>query len=427
MNETSAKKRVAIVGSGVAGVSAALLLQAKYQVTVFEREKRIGGHTNTVVITDGPDAGVAVDTGFIVLNNRTYPTFHRFLKRLKVEVRDACMSFGYFSEPRGFYYAGTNLNGMFAQRSNLCKPWFWKFLLEIGKFGKSGAQALENNSCNDLSLRDFLKKNSFSPTLIDDYVVPIGAAIWSAPLEGILEFPAETFLRFFSNHGLLNLSDRPIWQTVKGGSHQYLKAFEAQFSGKIVTDAGIAKIRRNREQGNVSIEFLDGRIENFDLLIIATHADQALLLLDDPSPEESALLGAWSYQHNRTVLHTDISFLPPVRRAWASWNYRRDKGLAAHDPVSVTYYMNHLQGLNARKDYSVTLNPNRSFASGSVVTEIDYTHPVFTREAINSQNGLRAINGKNSTWFCGSYFGYGFHEDAIKSSVEVGEALGVSL
>lgn len=420
-----ARLRIAVIGSGAAGMTAAWLLRRRHEVTVLEREDRVGGHTSTVLIPDGPDAGTPVDTGFIVFNDKNYPTLLELFARLKVESRWSDMSFGYFSERDGLNYCASDLNGLFAQRSNLLKPSYWRMWAEVFRFWRVAREALSAGTLGNQTMREFLAGRRISRAAVDRCILPMGAAIWSATLEGMLEFPAESQLRFWDNHGLLSLQDRPRWKTVAGGSHSYLKAMLRDLEGSVQTNARIAAVRRDASGAQLVMQ--DGSVRRFDRVVIATHADQALRLLDDPSPEERRLLGAWRYARNRTLLHTDTSFLPPNRRAWASWNYLEGKTDAATRAVPVTYWMNRLQGLRTRHDYLVTLNPSRPVREECVVRAFDYEHPQFTFAAVASQRELPKLNGARNTYFCGSYFGYGFHEDAVKAGAAVAKAFGIEL
>lgn len=417
------KLQIAIIGSGVAGITTAHLLARQHQVTIFEKNGYVGGHTNTIVVEDGPDAGTPVDTGFIVTNDRTYPNFKRLLADLGVGVRDSDMSFGFQCRQRGLLYASRNLNSLFAQRGNLLRPSFLRMLAEIPRFNRIAATDLAAGKINGATLGDYVKERRFYPGLVSSYLAPMGAAIWSTPQDQILEYPAESFLRFFENHGLLTIRDQPQWQTVIGGSHAYVKAFQKRFPGQIVLKAGVTAIRRTPE--GVVIERDRGTPQTFDQVVLATHADEALALLADPSADERRLLGAWRYERNRAVLHTDRSLLPERRRAWASWNYFRNRNREA--PVSVTYHMNRLQGLKTTRDYCVSLNDTRPIPERCILREILYTHPVYTFDSLATQSELPSLNGVHNTYFCGSYFGYGFHEDAVTAGLGVARHFGVEL
>jgi cyclopropane-fatty-acyl-phospholipid synthase len=417
-----AGRKIAVVGGGVAGMVSAWLLSRKHTVTLFEKNAYVGGHTNTVTLEDGPDAGLAVDTGFIVCNDRTYPNFHRFLGQLGVSVRNADMSFGYYDEVSGLQYAGTSFNGLFAQRRRLVEPRFLGMLTELSRFHRAGARALADGSAEGRSLGTWLENEGFRGWVLEHYIVPMGAAIWSAPFEKILSFPAQTYLRFFSNHGLLTLTEMPQWQTVIGGSHSYVKTFLQRFQGSVVKGTPIRGVRRTPE--GVSLALPDGSRQTFDAVVLAGHADESLKLLEDPSDDEKRLLGPWRYQANRTVLHWDTSLLPPRRAAWASWNYLRKKGSDGKENVTVSYHMNRLMGLQAQRDYCVTLNLDDRIDAKKVVKVIDYTHPEYSAEAVATQTELPKLNGQRNSYFAGSYFRYGFHEDAVLSATLVGQAFG---
>ena len=404
-------------------MSAAFWLSRKHDVTLFEKNKYVGGHTNTIVIENGPDAGTAVDTGFIVCNDRCYPTFHKFLKELEVPVRFSDMSFGYHCEETGLQYSGRRgMRGLFAQKRNAVRPWYWRMLSEVVRFGRETKTALEAGELEDVSLGDYLKDSGYGAPFRRHYLLPMGSAIWSTPSGQMLSFPAQTLARFFDNHGLLDLRDRPQWQTVVGGSHSYIKAFLKRFSGDVVTGKPAVGVKRDLQ--GVSVRFEDGESRRFDNVVIAAHADQAHAMLEDPSEDETRLLGPWRYERNRTILHTDVSVLPPIRGAWASWNYFRASG-SDEERATMTYDMNNLQGLQTKERYCVTLNPEREIDPARIIREINYMHPLFTAEAVRTQNELPSLQGKRRTYFVGSYHGYGFHEDAVRSAATVAGLFGV--
>ena len=414
------KGTVAVIGGGVAGIVAAHLLQKTHQVTLFEQGEYLGGHTHTITIPEGPDAGTPVDTGFIVFNEATYPHFIGFLAELGVESRLTEMSFGFHCLETGFVYAGNTLNGVFAQRTNLLKPQFYRFLLEIGRFCRQGK--VDAESSQDLgSLEEYILRHHFLPFMVDNYLKPMAAAIWSTPTAEVTAFPARAFLLFFRNHGLLDLWDRPAWRTVAGGSNSYVKAFTASFAGTVHLNTKISRIFRT--ENGVQVHFADQHHETFDQVVLATHADQTLRLLGDPTPEETRLLGPWQYEENNTVLHTDLTVLPPMRRAWSCWNFRREGSGATTQPAYVTYAMNMLQGLTASKQYLVTLNRPSAYDEKQVIARMVYHHPTYTNASMATQVSLPNLNGVRNTWFCGSYFGYGFHEDAVRSSYQMAAQL----
>jgi len=420
MTETE-KRSIAVIGAGVAGIVAAYLLQRRHAVTIFEKGPQLGGHTRTVVLEDGPDAGLGVDTGFIVFNDRTYPDFMKFLDQLGIERQKSSMSFSYFDRQTGFQYSSRS---PFADRKNLLNPRFWRFLLEILRFNKKTRELVDTPELKSLTLGEYLKSQAFGNDLMNAYILPMGAAIWSTPDAQMLEFPAASFARFFANHGLLSLEDHPQWYTVKGGSHAYVRAFEKQFTGTVHTGRPIDSVVR--ENGQVRIYHDQGE-DVFDAAVIATHADEALALLADPTPEEQKLLGPWRYSENQVVLHTDPDFLPPANRARASWNYIRERPAETAAPLSMTYDMNRLQNLAARRGYQVTLNPGRPVSPAHEIKVQTFSHPMYTFDAVQTQDQLQHLNGRQNTWFCGSYFRSGFHEDAVQSAVKVGRQFGIDL
>lgn len=414
--------RVAVVGGGVAGICAAYSLQHIHRVSLFEGNDYVGGHTHTVVIPDGLDAGTPVDTGFIVLNDRTYPTLNRFFQALGVAIAESDMCFSYCDEASGFQYASRNLDGVFARRRSLIDPGYLRMLGEIVRFNGRVTRMLRLKTLADMTLGQFLRRYRFSNRFRHQYLFPMVAAIWSAPDLVVDRFPMLTFARFFDNHGLLTLFRHPQWYYVAGGSHTYVKAFKAQFPGQIHTGTRIASIRR-RPDGVVLTDG-GGEVRTFDRAIVATHADEALGLLADPSERERRLLGAWEYSRNETFLHTDLRWMPTNRRAWASWNFLRQRRPERESPVTLTYHMNRLQRLETRENYLVTLNPFRPIAEERIIAHMQYTHPVYTARSIATQPALPALNRSGSTLFCGSYFGYGFHEDAARSGFQAAAVLG---
>ncbi len=415
---------IAVIGGGVAGITAAHILQRDHNITMFEKNGYLGGHTNTVVINEGPDEGAAVDTGFIVCNDQTYPHFHRLLEQLNILVRNSDMSFGFHCEKTGLQYCGDNFNTLFAQRKNLLNLSYWKLLSDIMRFGKLARAKLEQNSIVASSLGEFVELHGFSTMFIENYLLPMGAAIWSTPSRDIMKFPAQTFIQFFHNHGLLSLKP-PQWQTVIGGSQSYVKSFCNHFKGTIILDHAVNQISRSNT--HVNIQFANGETRQFDKAVLASHADESYSILGDPSPDEKRLLGKWRYTKNKVVLHTDDSVMPPLRRAWASWNYKREDAPGGEGSLTMTYNMNQLMGLRTQNNYYVTLNSQKPVKEESVVREIHYTHPMYDNHSVSTQTELSCLNGKNNTYYCGSYFGYGFHEDAVKSGIEVAKHFGLDL
>ncbi|KAB2887669.1 MAG: NAD(P)-binding protein [Desulfobulbaceae bacterium] len=414
------KKSVAVIGGGVAGIVAAHRLQGTHAVSLFDDGDYLGGHTHTIVLPDGPDAGTPVDTGFIVFNEATYPRFIAFLDELGVDSRPTEMSFSCCNAVTGLVYAGNNLNGLFAQRGNLLRPSFYRFLMEITRFCRQGKADVAAG--NDLgSLAEYIARHRFHPFMVDNYLKPMAAAIWSTPAAEVIAFPALSFLRFFRNHGLLDLWNRPAWRTVAGGSHRYVEAFSRRFAGTVCLKQPIHRLHRDSD--GVVLEFFDGSRQHFDLAVVATHADQALGLLAEPTALERRLLGPWRYEKNDTVLHTDLTVLPRERHAWACWNFRLEGDIDEPRPAYVTYAMNLLQGFAASRQYLVTLNRPGEYPQAEVVARMVYHHPTYNAASMATQPELPALNRDGRAVFCGSYFGYGFHEDAVRAGEEAAAAL----
>ncbi len=422
------RQRIAVIGGGVAGLSAAWLLQRDYEVELFEKNDYVGGHTHTIEVPS-PQGAVPIDTGFIVFNNENYPHLSALFDHLGVASRASEMSFSASVNAGELEYAGTNINTLFAQRRNLLQPEFHGMLRDVLRFNARAKRVLAEGAVPDLTLGEFLVQEGLGKAFRDYYLLPMAAAIWSCPTSVMLTFPLESFLRFFDNHGLMNLVQRPQWRTVVGGSHAYVKAMLADFSGRVWTqhavmhairDAdGVTIVSRDKERALVQ--------SRFDQVVFASHADETLAMLDRPTYWESELLRRFRYQENRAVLHSDERLMPKSQRVWASWNYLANS-TAEHgvDGVSVTYWMNMLQGLQTPADYFVSLNPLEEPAAESVIADMVYHHPVFDTAAMRAQPLLPHIQGRNRAWFCGSYAGYGFHEDALRSSVEVAARLGVT-
>ena len=424
MDSTEGSK-IAVVGAGVAGIVAAYLLQRKHRVTLYEKNDYIGGHTHTLFIKEGEDAGTPVDTGFIVFNEKTYPNFIRFLSQLGVDKQKSSMTFSYFCRKRNLCYGTENAKTFFVQRKNLVSPLFWQMFFGILSFNRTTPMLLEKGALKGFTMGEYLKSHRYSTRFIEDYLLPVSAAVWSTPDARMLDFPMEIFARFFANHGLFSIKRHPQWYTVAGGSSSYVKAFLREFKGKVWEGRPVARIERIKKGAEVQTR--DGAKERFDKVVIAAHADEALSLLADPSDEEKQLLSLWQYSKNRTVLHTDTTFLPSNPLVWSSWNYVRSHETASGSPVSLTYYMNRLQNLNVMNHYCVTLNTDREIASKHLIREMMYNHPLYTFDALSSQDSLKELNGTANTFFCGAYLGYGFHEDAVRSAIEVADRFGIEL
>lgn len=404
--------RLAIVGTGVAGLVTAHHLHERHDLTVYEADDRIGGHTHTVdVEVDGPP--VRVDTGFIVFNDRTYPNFTRILDDLGVRSKPTTMSFSVQCERTGLEYQGSSFGGLFAQPSNLLRPSFLRMLREIVRFNRVALARLPGLD-DRTTLGELLATEGFTGRVVEHYVVPMGAAIWSSPPQNMLAFPAATFVRFLANHGMLSLRDRPQWRVVEGGSRTYLDRITAPFRDRIRLATPVLGIER--DGAGVTVTSHRGK-ERFDGVIVAAHSDQALALLRDASDAERAILGAIPYQRNEVLLHTDARVLPRRRRAWAAWNYRIPKTPRAS--VAVSYAMQILQGLDTAVPVCVTLNDDGTVREDRILRRMTYHHPVFTTEALLAQGRRAEVSGTARTWFCGAYWRYGFHEDGVVSALEV--------
>ncbi len=410
------KPKIAVVGAGVAGLTAAWKLQHVADVTVYEKNDYIGGHTRTLKIPTGPDEGTPIDTGFIVMNHRNYPHFSDLLREWQVYLEDSDMSFSYHEEVGGYEYAGTNFKGIFPSLKYLTDRDHWKLLREIRRFGEVGSLSLEHHSGIKQTLGDFLEKHNFSDLFRDRYLYAIGAAIWSAPPSRLANFPAEPYLHFFANHGLLTLKDRPQWRIISGGSQSYVQNALSRLKAEVHTGLSPKQIFRTPE--DVVLHFSDDRKEHYDQVVIAAHADEALKLLGDPDAEEKCFLGAWNYMPNEVILHSWEGVMPESKNCWASWNFSKEEGSTETDPVSVSYWMNRLQNLKTKRNYFVTLNRKGEIPIKHVINSKILHHPLYDHKALATQPYLHERNGTRRTWLVGSYFGYGFHEDAVRSAVE---------
>jgi predicted NAD/FAD-binding protein len=415
--------RIAIIGSGVSGLVAAHLLHPRHDVVLYEADDRAGGHSHTHRV-ELPDATAHVDTGFLVYNERTYPLFCRLLDHLGVATETSDMSFSVTDRRADLEWRGTSLSTVFAQRRNLARPEFWRMLADIGRFNHLARGWLENPPADDVTLADVLAPHRWSAGFRDWYLIPLGSSIWSCDPSTFTRIPAATFARFFERHGLLRLRDQPRWRTVAGGSQSYVQAIlrPLEAEGRVRLGTPVDKIRR--QAGGVELVSRGGP-EWYDHVLVATHSDQALRMLSDPDRAETAVLGAIRYQSNQATLHTDTRLLPRRRQAWASWNYKRLQ--ADSDRATLTYHLNQLQSIPSTTPVLVTLNQNEAIDPELVLARMDYTHPVLDPGAISAQHRRPDINGVRRTWYCGAYWGYGFHEDGVRSAVEACAALGVSL
>ncbi|WP_207062294.1 NAD(P)/FAD-dependent oxidoreductase [Motiliproteus sp. SC1-56] len=419
---THAALNIAVIGSGISGLSCAWLLNQNHQVTLFEKDDRFGGHSNTLTVA-GQDGPIDVDTGFIVFNPTSYPNLVALFDYLGIPVIPTEMSFSVSLDEGRLEYAGTDLNGLFGQRSNLLRPRFWRMVLDILRFYRE-SPALLDTVPDTLSLGELLQQHGYGEAFREEHLLPMGAAIWSTPRDKMLDFPAKSFLRFCHNHGLLQVSDRPQWHTVKGGSRVYVNRLLATLGEGALANRGARSVRRQVMGGKTQVIVTDwqGQAHWFDHVVLACHADQALKLLGDADEQERQLLGAFRFERNRTLLHSDERLMPRRRRVWSSWNYLRQS--ADNPQLAVTYWMNRLQHLPASTPLFVTLNPYQEPDPDKVHAAFLYDHPLFDLHALQAQQQLWSLQGVQHTWFCGAWFGYGFHEDGLQSGLAVAEALG---
>jgi predicted NAD/FAD-binding protein len=412
--------KVAVIGSGIAGMACAHYLQDTCDVHVLEAGPRLGGHTATVDVLLG-GRRYAIDTGFIVYNDWTYPNFIALMDKLGVANKPTEMSFSLSDQATGLEYAGSSLNTLFAQRRNLVSPSFLGMLRDILRFNREAIAHLEDGQVDvDITLGDYLARFGYGDAFREYYLIPMGSAIWSADTPDMLAFPLQFFVRFFHNHGLLNVKNRPQWRVIEGGSREYIKPLCAGFEHKVRLSCPVQSVRR-LEQG-VEIALGDNVVERFDHVVLACHSDQALAVLQDPSEAERQILGAIPYQSNDVVLHTDARLLPRRRLAWSSWNYLRS---GSEQRATLTYNMNILQGIDAPETFCVTLNNAAAINPHRVLGRFNYDHPMFTLQGMRAQERWAEINGRH-TWYCGAYWRNGFHEDGVFSALRVAESLPVS-
>jgi uncharacterized protein len=412
--------RIAIVGTGISGLSAAWLLSQRHDVTIYERADHIGGHSNTILAPVGR-CRIPVDTGFIVFNRQTYPNLTAMFALLEVPTQASEMSFAVSLRDGALEYSGTGLSGVFGQPRNLIRPRFWWMLADLLRFYQRTPVDERLLGDVDMSLGDYLAMGSYGEAFRDDHLLPMASAIWSAAPAEILSYPAAAFIRFHHNHGLLQLLRRPLWETVVGGSRNYVERLSRSFADQIRLDTSVSSVRRVDD--GVIVTDSRGRSERYDHVVMATHSDQALEVLADPSPGERDLLGAFRYSRNFIVLHSDDSFMPKRRAVWSSWNYIGSQD-AVGGGVCVTYWMNRLQNIASETPLFVTLNPPRPPRAGTLLHSEVYDHPIFDQKAIAAQKKLWLLQGKRNTWFCGAYFGAGFHEDGLQAGLAVAEQLG---
>ncbi len=412
--------RVAVVGSGISGLAVAELLHgAGHEISVFEADSRIGGHTHTHTVELSGRAH-AVDTGFIVYNEKTYPNFSRLLARLAVATRESSMSFSVSSETTGIEWAGTSLDTLYAQRRNLLRPAFHRMVADIVRFNRTAVR-LSSELPERATLGELLVRFRPGSLFADHYIVPMGAAVWSTPPGKLLDFPARTFVRFFENHGMLSMGERPVWRTIVGGSSRYVEALVRPFADRIRKGSAVTSVRR--VASGVELRTNGSAPESFDRVVMAVHSDDALRLLANPTPAEIGVLGAIPYQSNEVVLHTDSSLLPAEKKLWSSWNVRVPR--TAGSPVTMTYDMNILQGIDSDETFCVTLNDSARIDPGKILRKLDYRHPLFTPAAIEAQRRRPEVSGRAGLHYCGAWWRHGFHEDGVRSALEVAREFGI--
>ena len=401
--------KIAVVGSGISGLSAAFYLSKKYKVDLFEQDDHFGGHSYTYDNKKN-DKTIPVDLGFIVFNELTYPNLIKFFRELKVEYEKSNMSFSVSIQNTKIEYGGKNLNSIFANRSNIFNYNFIKMIKEIISFYKTAPDLLKNEN-NNQTLGNYLKQSKLSKYFVDYHLIPMVAAIWSMPFSKAKDIPLKLFLNFFINHGLFKLKNRPQWYTVTNRSRTYVKKALEKISGEVFKNYKVEKIKRNQDNVRITIgnEYLD-----YDQIILASHADQNLEMLQDPTIEEKRILGKFKYVSNSAYLHTDENLMPKKKIAWSSWN-----SISKNDKTCVTYWLNNLQNLNCENNYFLTLNPVDEIHKDKLIKKINFTHPYSNLDTFKFQKDLNAIQGKKRTWYCGSYFGYGFHEDGLNSSINL--------
>ena len=410
---------IAVIGTGISGMSAAWLLSQRHDVTVYEQDNRLGGHSNTVD-APGANGNTPVDTGFIVYNDRNYPNLVALFEHLKVPTKASDMSFAVSVDDGALEYGGSTVGQLFAQKRNVVRPRFWSMLNDLMRFYRE-APSFQETGDEIASLGDYLDRGRYGRAFQDDHLLPMAAAIWSTPAGRVRDYPAAAMIRFCDNHGLLKVSGRPQWRTVDGGSREYVSRLTAAYADRVRIGRGVRRVSRSQE--GVAVTDESGETARFDHVVFATHADQALSILCDPSPDETALLGAFQYTRNETILHSDASLMPKRKAVWSSWNYLARTGDGTFAPC-VTYWMNRLQSIPEDNPLFVTLNPVKPPRPDSVIRTELYEHPVFDEAAIRAQRRIWQLQGRRNSWFCGAYFGSGFHEDGLQAGLAVAEALG---
>ncbi|MGI9452605.1 MAG: NAD(P)/FAD-dependent oxidoreductase [Geminicoccaceae bacterium] len=417
--------RIAIIGSGIAGLSCAWLLDQAYDITLYEADDRLGGHSHTIDMPTS-EGLLPVDTGFIVYNERNYPNLTALFEHFEVPTKDGSMSFGVSVDDGWFEYSGSErYSTLFAQKSNMLRPGFLRLLLDIGRFNKAATRYLQDaDHADPLTIGAFLDRGRYGADFCERYLLPMSAAIWSASLERIRTFPAFSLFRFFNNHGLISINDRPAWRTVDGGSRIYVDKLTEPFKHKARLKSAVKRVTRFGD--GVEVQDVHGCVETYDAVVLACHADQALAMIETPTLSEHEILGAFDYQENRAVVHSDPGLMPKRQAVWSSWNYLASSTKSRDVSVSVTYWLNRLQSLSSEHLALVSLNPIREPDPATVVAEFSYAHPQFDQKALSAQQRLQQIQGRDRLWFAGAHWGYGFHEDGLLSGLRVAAGLGIT-
>lgn len=409
-------QKLAIIGTGIAGMGCAHLLQKKYDVTLFEQNDYVGGHTNTISV-DEDGKQVHMDTGFMVFNFVTYPNLCKLFEDIKAPIKKTDMSFSVQHVPSGLEYCGSGLNGLFAQRKNIFNPKYIKMLMQISRFNKISVDILNDERYHNHTLKQYIHEFGFGEDMLWKYLIPMSSAVWSTPMEKMLDFPAITLIRFFKNHGFLGLNTQHQWYTLENGSQSYKEIIMRPFKDRTQVNKEVVSLKR--EQEGVILKFSDGTREQFDKVICASHADQTLRYLSDVSTLERELLSPFKYEKNIATVHTDENVMPKAKLTWSSWNYRIEERNGKLLPTTI-YWMNSLQGVSKKKNYFVSINAlEGTVDKGKIIKQINYEHPLFDVDAMNAQKRLQELNRTGPVYFCGSYFKYGFHEDAYASAVEL--------
>jgi predicted NAD/FAD-binding protein len=413
-------KKIAIIGSGISGLSLAYFLKPYFDVHLYEKNSYLGGHTNTITTSKFGEK-VSFDTGFMVFNFKTYPLLTRLFKKLDVKIEKTDMSFSLQNQKTGLEYSGSGFDGLFSQRKNILSLKHYQFLLEVNRFNKQSLKVLQNEKYQFLTIKEFSEKFKFSDYFLENYIIPMSSAVWSTPIDRMLDFPIYTLVRFFYNHGFLGLNTQHQWYTVSNGSFEYVKKIKDFLKNNIYLNSQIKKIKRINND-KVRIDFKDRSSKDFNKVILATHAPTSLKLIDHPTDDEKNLLSKYHYQPNLAVVHTDDKVMPKAKKAWASWNFSYENNDGKFHPTTI-YHMNRLQNLKTKHNYYVSINPGNQIDSKKIIQKIEYEHPLFDIDSVVNQNYLSKLNHQGPIYFCGAYFRYGFHEDGLKSGYDLANHL----